>query len=500
MDRRDFIQLSTMSLAALLAHGCQFDEAYEISFRNDMAVGHLVFESHQFPITKNLRTRYLIVGGGLAGLSAAYRLKDQDFHLFELSERLGGSSSASTYQQTKLCHGAHYDLSYPPYYGAQVLQMFEELGIIHFDAFSNLWQFSEKQYLIPKHRESRTFDHGLFRTNVLPDEGGKAAFLEIMHSFEGHMPMPTRLIDAKFRDLNTISFREWLKPQVQLSEAFYRALGYHMQDDYGADATRISALAGIHYFACRPYTNQPVALFSPPEGNAYFVKKIHDALPHERLHTAHLVKSVRTHQGGFLAEVVDAARKEVVRVVCDKVVYAGQKHALKHICANDHHLFEKIEYAPWVVLNVVLKATGENEAFWQNEIISEDNALLGFVDSAAQFAPAQHHRVLTVYYCFEPKDRELMSLISGRQQQFVGNTIKQLEQYFDHSFSNKIQKVVITQMGHAMPIPTPGYLFSDANAIRSHHEMVYAGVDNGRLPLLFEAVDSGIVAADLLAV
>jgi hypothetical protein len=50
-------------------------------------------------------------------------------------------------------------------------------------------------------------------------------------------------------------------------------------------------------------------------------------------------------------------------------------------------------------------------------------------------------------------------------------------------------------MGHAMPIPQPGYLFKDANTNRSNPNLVYAGVDNGRLPLLFEAMDSGIMAA-----
>jgi hypothetical protein len=49
-------------------------------------------------------------------------------------------------------------------------------------------------------------------------------------------------------------------------------------------------------------------------------------------------------------------------------------------------------------------------------------------------------------------------------------------------------------MGHAMPIPQPGYLFNDANKSRGNSNLAYAGVDNGRLPLLFEAIDSGTIA------
>ena len=69
---------------------------------------------------------------------------------------------------------------------------------------------------------------------------------------------------------------------------------------------------------------------------------------------------------------------------------------------------------------------------------------------------------------------------------------------FDTSFKNQVAKVIIKQMGHAMPIPSPGHLFNDGNDFRSNSNLVYAGVDNGRLPLLFEAVDSGIGAVDIV--
>jgi len=49
-------------------------------------------------------------------------------------------------------------------------------------------------------------------------------------------------------------------------------------------------------------------------------------------------------------------------------------------------------------------------------------------------------------------------------------------------------------MGHAMPVPKKGYLFDDKNKYRSDKNLVYAGVDNSRLPLFFEALDAGIQA------
>lgn len=59
-----------------------------------------------------------------------------------------------------------------------------------------------------------------------------------------------------------------------------------------------------------------------------------------------------------------------------------------------------------------------------------------------------------------------------------------------------VSAAFINVMGHAMPIPEPGYLFKDANT-RSKSGVLYAGVDNGRLPLLYEAVDSGVMTANM---
>jgi hypothetical protein len=202
MDRRNFIQISSLSLAALLVEGCEPDQNFDIEFKNDMPFGHLVFESQSFPITKSLQTDYLIVGGGIAGLSAAYQLRDKKFMLVEVSDMLGGTSASSIYRNVPLCHGAHYDLEYPANYGEETLQMLEALRIIKYDQFSSSWKFVDKQYLIPKNRESQTFAHGTFRKDVLPEGPQKIAFVNLIKEFSGKMMMPTRLIAKRNRTGN----------------------------------------------------------------------------------------------------------------------------------------------------------------------------------------------------------------------------------------------------------------------------------------------------------
>jgi len=495
MKRREFIQqISSASLAALLLEGCEPSLPFEVVFKNDMPYGHLVFENQSFSLTVNIHTDFLIVGGGIAGMTAAYMLRDEDFLLYEVSDMLGGSSASSNYRNTPLCHGAHYDLQYPLNYGSETLQILRDLGIIQPDKFSGSWKFVDKQYLIPKQNESRTFAHGIIRKAVLPEGHQKNQFVNLMKDFSGKMPMPTSLIDQEHRYLNDIDFLSWLKSKMKVPADIIEALDYHMKDDYGAGADKVSALAGIHYFACRPYYTKPVELFSPPEGNSYFVTKIYDQLPKENLYTSHVVKRILEKDNGFEVEVIDVKSREIGKISCNKIIYAGNKHALKYIYPNDYSAFKNNEYAPWVVVNIVMKESWQGEAFWQNEILSNDPSLMGFVDSKAQYNGDTGPRVFTVYYCFKPEEREMMSLIAEKKQTFVDQTIKQLESYFNKQIKSKIEKVFIKQMGHAMPIPKPGYLFNDANVYRSNPNLVYAGVDNGRLPLLFEAMDSGIMA------
>ncbi len=500
MKRRTFLKLSSLSLLPLLTNSCDEEEhAFDIEIQSDQKTGHLVFESFLYPEGKTMETETLIVGGGIAGLSAAYELKERDFLLCELSTALGGSSSAQHFKGLSFSQGAHYDLSYPEYYGAEVLEMLKELGIIYHDPHRKCWDFKQKEYLIPEAIESRTFSDGKFRAGVLPEGKLKDDFLKLIQPYLGKMHQPTRLIPEEVRHLDNLTFLDWLNQHLSLNTEFIRALDYHMMDDYGAGAADVSALTGIHYYRCRPYYSQHVELFSPPEGNNFFIQKLAQQVPEKHLKTKHLVRKISKLEGGFKAEVVDIEKKQVHTIKCKGVIYAGHKHALKHIWKDDYPLFENNRYAPWLVMNFVLKPEiNSQEVFWQNELLTNNRALMGFVDSASQFTESQEYRVLNTYFCFKPEERKYLANIDDNAQALTKETINIINQYFDQDISSLVEKVFIKVMGHAMSIPYPNYLFRDVNSKRSEEKLIFAGVDSGQLPLFFEAADSGLMAAKLL--
>ena len=490
-----------MSLIPLINEACEIRKkpGFDVTVHNDMPVGHLVHEGHSYSQGKNLKTDILVIGGGLAGLSAAKHLHNRDYLIIELSDRLGGTSGAEFHHGLEMAQGAHYDLAYPSYYGEKTINMLESLGIIKYNAFSKLYDFSDRQYLIdPRHKETCYFN-GKFTEDVLPEGAGRNQFTTILNEFAGAMPMPTRLIHEEYRSLNKIDFLSFLLERMDLDDELKTGIDYNMRDDYGGSSEKVSALAGIHYYQCRPYFTQPVPLFSPPEGNYYFVKKIAENLDTKKILLQHLGYRIQKTQDGFMTHVLDVFNKTSSTISSKKIIYAGQKHALQYVFPNDYPIFQDIEYAPWMIVNLVLKQQQKEIAYWQNEMPGRHPHLLGFVDASAQYRNDKQNRTfITMYYNLQPEERNLLSEIELVANNIVENTVRHANAFFEKDISSSVEKGYIKVLGHAMPIPVPGYLFNDRNQHRTETDLVYAGVDNGRLPLLFEAIDSGIVAADLV--
>lgn len=464
-------------------------------FPSDRTAGHLIFKSKEWKTIKAEQLDYLIVGGGIAGLTAAQLLKDENCLLFELGQQVGGSSSADYYQNTVFSQGAHYDWSYPANYGKEVLALFKELQIIEFNKQQQFWNFIDKQYLI-KGQESQSLVKGQFHDEYLEEFDDFQAFFDIIKQYANEMLLPTRLINEEIQQLNQLTFLTFLQNNgLNAHPDFLKTLSYQLIDDYGAGVETVSALAGIHYYLCRPYYTKEMELFSPPQGNFYFTGKLKTNIQH-KIKTNHVVKKITKNDTGFLVDVIDIRQKIVKQYSSKQVIYAGQKHALQYILPEQYPAFKATVYSPWVVVNVVLNTPIESKGIWQNEFPLNTDHFMGFVDSKSQ--KTQDKQVLTCYYCFPPEERKELPKIEDHLQDFTRNTIEKLNTYFDTDLHHNIEKVFIKVMGHAMPIPTTAYLFDDKNENRLYKDLVFAGVDIGRLPLLFEAVDSGIEAVNLL--
>ncbi|MBL4705434.1 MAG: NAD(P)-binding protein [Flavobacteriales bacterium] len=500
MNRRGFIQISSVALLPILLGVLPLfgkdKPRYTIHVRSNRKFGHLLRETSGMLPTKELITDYIIVGGGIAGVSAALTLKGKEFLLFEAADRLGGSSASDSWKSANYALGAHYELAYPSSFGKEVIELLTNLDVIQYNAASDLHEFVEKKFIIKPNEQEQCFIGEDVLEDILSGAEGEDEFYKTLNPYIGEMPLPTRLIDKKYHELNNISFKEFLTSKISLSKDLENRISYQMLDDWGARIDQVSALAGIHYYTCRPYNLKEVELFSPPQGNSYFIEKMVGQFPSlEALKTDSLVRSVRETSSGVEAEIVNV-NGEIMLVRAKGLIYAGQKHALKYVLQSPTDLEFNNTYVPWVVLNFVCRK-GIDFGKWQNDVLTEDLQFLGFVNSALQHTRSNDLDVFTAYYCLEESSRAQLVEIENNPDAFVAATIELIEKSTGEVITENIEHVNVNLMGHAMPVAKPGYL-SLKDVPQISNNIVCAGVDTGRLPLFYEACDSGIQAANQL--
>jgi hypothetical protein len=131
-SRRNFIKYV---VAGSVAAGCPIDKALlaeptasapsPLVEGDHFAICHEIRDGHSFPkpdVTR--KVEIAIVGGGMAGLSAAYFLREKDWLLLEKEEHFGGNAYEEEYQGQFFSTGAAYD-----YRGSFSDQLAKEIGI-----------------------------------------------------------------------------------------------------------------------------------------------------------------------------------------------------------------------------------------------------------------------------------------------------------------------------------------------------------------------------------
>src|SRR5688500_14334225 len=114
ISRREFFVRSTQGLGASILipslESCTRSGFTGKIMGPNAALGHRLRTMDFAPPTDTVHTEILIIGGGVAGLSAGRYLKKftDDFLLIELEENVGGNAMAGTNSVSAFPWGAHY--------------------------------------------------------------------------------------------------------------------------------------------------------------------------------------------------------------------------------------------------------------------------------------------------------------------------------------------------------------------------------------------------------
>ena len=490
MQRRHFLG----SAAAALLAGCQPPPpALEFAFAGiDLERGHALRDLlAQGPLpapTLVRRAQVIIAGGGVAGLAAARSLRlagVHDFALLELEDTPGGNSRAGAVNGVACPLGAHY-LPVPGDHAPEVQDLLEELGLRQ--RVAGRWQYDER-HLCHSPQERLYFERE-WQEGLLPVQGVGEATLEQYRRFSQAVAAASRAarftmpqfaaLDAKtglapaHQALDAMTFEAWLQQQG-LDDAHLRwYLDYCCRDDYGAGIARVSAWAGLHYFASRHGFHAPgeavaedrEGVLTWPEGNGWLTQQLAAPLKAQgQLQTGTSVLRIAETRRGVEVDAFNHHSGNVERWQAPRCVVALPVFVAARVVQNPPAFLaqaaQRLQWAPWAVTNIHLNAPladrpGAAPA-WDNVIYGDSNpGGLGYVDASHQkLDPRPGPTVLTYYQALGDVADARQQLATQGAEHWGRAALAALAGPHPDVLQHAT-RVQVTRYGHAMSIPVPG--------------------------------------------
>ena len=490
MQRRHFLG----SAAAALLAGCQPPPpALEFAFAGiDLERGHALRDLlAQGPLpapTLVRRAQVIIAGGGVAGLAAARSLRlagVHDFALLELEDTPGGNSRAGAVNGVACPLGAHY-LPVPGDHAPEVQDLLEELGLRQ--RVAGRWQYDER-HLCHSPQERLYFERE-WQEGLLPVQGVGEATLEQYRRFSQAVAATSRAarftmpqfaaLDEKtglapaHQALDAMTFEAWLQQQG-LDDAHLRwYLDYCCRDDYGAGMARVSAWAGLHYFASRHGFHAPgeavaedrEGVLTWPEGNGWLTQQLATPLKAQgQLQTGTSVLRIAETRRGVEVDAFNHHSGNVERWQAPRCVVALPVFVAARVVQNPPAFLaqaaQRLQWAPWAVTNIHLNAPladrpGAAPA-WDNVIYGDSNpGGLGYVDASHQkLDPRPRPTVLTYYQALGDVAEARQQLATQGAEHWGRAALAALAGPHPDVLQHAT-RVQVTRYGHAMSIPVPG--------------------------------------------
>src|SRR5688500_2856176 len=472
------------ALAACRNAPLKFPEG-EIVGQSD-ALGHVLREGRNFEVPADNRriVDVAIVGGGIAWLSAAWKLRKlgvENFVVLELEKETGGTSSSGTGQPVGYPWGAHY-LPVPFRENEDLIELLDEMQLTE-GRNTEADPIVKEQFLCrePEEREfykGRWYDRlylhagesaedkrqfGQFQQTIdrwvtWRDERGKRAFV---------VPTANGSQHSQVTDLDKMSFADWLEKLGFTSERLRWYCDYACRDDYGLKLDQTSAWAGLFYFCSRVrqsgVESQPFITF--PEGNGRFVKHLSENVK-DKILRSHMAVSVVPNEKG--TDVICLADGQVRGFHCEKVIYASPVFTAPYVIQGFAHdaPFDAREFHhnAWFVANLFLKDRPKPQ-FARDFPLAWDNVLyespsLGYVNATHQKGIDHGPTVWTYYYpmCHEENGRTKLFNYNWRDLADVSLTDIARAHPEIYELTTRID---IMRWGHAMISPRTGFIWGE---------------------------------------
>jgi hypothetical protein len=521
MKRRDFLAAGAAS-ASLLA--CRRKPEFPFSgelIGPDLPMGHWV-RGGAFPDPATFESiSTIIVGGGVAGLSAAWRLAGagmKDFRVLELEREPGGTSRSSRNHVSPFPWAAHY-LPVPDRGNHAVLRLLKECGVLEgIDAKGNPVFAEEATVRAP---EERIFTHGQWWEGLYLRAGASAEDERQYHAFFQEVDQWAAFRDAKGRPafsiprsrcsdapearaLDGMSMATWLNARGLTSPRLRWLLDYACRDDYGSRLETTSAWAGLFYFAARKQgpgeDSRP--LLTWPQGNGFLVEHLRTACQ-EQLRCGVMATAIRSDGNDLLITAWDSVSQRRMGWRAQRVIFAGPQHVARHVIEGfqtARPASTRVHNAPWLVANLTLRARPKEPTFplaWDN--VLRDSEALGYVVATHQSLRDYGPTVLTWYRPFAGPDCEAeRARLRAMDWAACARMVMDDLRPGHPDLENLVARLDVMRWGHAMVRPQPGLIWDPEFLALSQPfgNIHFAHTELSGLALFEEAQDHGLRAAE----
>lgn len=489
-------------------------------------IGHILREKRNFEVAAGnwSEKKIAIVGGGIAGLSAAWKLKREnvdDFVLLELEQKIGGTSTSGTSNLVSYPWGAHY-LPVPFQENTELVSLLDEMNLIESRA-ENGDLIVPEQYLT-RDPEERVFYKGRWYEGLYLNAGASEKDLSQLKDFQKELdkwtewrdaegkrafvvPISQCSTDTEVTELDKISFADWLRQKGFDSERLIWYCDYACRDDYGLQLSQTSAWAGLFYFCSRVRKageeSQPFITF--PEGNGYFVNHFVSKTK-EHLSRSKIVVELIPKENGVDVLYLDTKTNQMSGIHADKVIFSAPLFTANYLIRGfrETPTFDgnQFQHNSWFVANLFLKDRPENN-FSRDFPLSWDNVLyesksLGYVVATHQKGIDYGKTILTYYYPMADENlrQGMQKLLALDWKELADVCLSDIAQA--HSNIREItERIDIMRWGHAMISPKTNFVWSGERqkALSSFRNIHFAHSDLSGIAIFEEAFHHGLRAA-----
>ena len=533
LSRRKFFEILAGGATAALSCGSNqrvqsFGIPGEIVNEDSAVRGHLLrsnLDTSKFSHFSDSHIDVAIVGAGVSGLCAAWKLKNSgvdNLCVFDLESRLGGTSVHGTESGQSFPWGAHY-INIPPREADCIHELLVDIDVITgYDPAGRPFVHPDHVVNFPSERlyVDREWVDGL---NPFQSVGKDIA--EQWHQFEDDMlrwtlytgldgrrgfsmPVAYSTTDTKVRELDRISMAEYMRNKRWTSDRLRWLIDYCCRDDYGGNASQVSAWAGIHYFACRYYDRRiseqyPSDTLTWEKGNAFLTDSLVDGLESSEIRNNAAVVSIQSSGSDIELCWIDVETGQGHKIRARSVVYAGKLHAAPYVVRGlpkvQKMAMQDLTYSPWLVAALHLREAAANigPLAWEN--VMYDSPSVGYVYAGHQAQSAVDAKATLVYYRPFTEDVSLSrEALLRRGHGYWADTIMADLVSVHPNMPDLVEKLDVYLWGHGMVRPVPELIWGSGRHWREqpHGSVAFATCDVSGLPLFEEAAFWGIRAAE----